>query len=70
MGESKYQNRTNIGAPAKIDRILLGETRESDSAFAKSDTQHQEPENARLIQIPLAWRPGNDLKKFSRATVF
>tara|TARA_Y100000385_G_scaffold235722_1_gene249611 strand:- start:182 stop:394 length:213 start_codon:yes stop_codon:yes gene_type:complete len=70
MGESKYKNRTNIGAPAKIARILLAETRESYSVLAKSDTQHQEPENARIILIPLAWRSGNDLKKSPRATVF
>jgi hypothetical protein len=61
MVEAKYQNRTNIDAPAKIVRILLAETRESDSAFAMSKTQQKESKNARLIQIPLAWRFGADL---------
>ena len=70
MGESKYQNRTNIDAPAKIVRILFAETRESDSAFARSKTQHKESKNARLIQIPLAWRSGDDLKQCPRAPSF
>ena len=61
MGESKYQNRTNIDASAKIVRILSTETRESDSAIARSKTQQKESKNARLIQIPLARRSGANL---------